>query len=459
MSGEASPAAGWREGELAALAERWVGEAAPGEALEVALARSVSTTVRAYEGEVESFTSAQSYGVGVRVIAQGRLGFAHAGSFDDDVIAEALAAARDNARFAEPDEWNGLVEPDGVAQAALELWRPEALLVPVADKVELALALERAVRGADPRIKGVRTAAYSDSAGQTAIASSAGIRSETRSTSAFVSVNALGEENGETTSGYGVDAARDPASLSIEKAAEEAVRQAVRLLGAGQAPSQRVHLLLEPKLAATVLGIVAGTLTASMVQKNRSPFADRLGHDIASPLLSLVDDPTDPASFGADPFDGEGLATRANPLVRGGVLTGFLHNSYTARRGGVRSTASAVRSARSTPEVGVQALAAAPGSGGTFEELLAGIERGLLVQTMAGLHSGVNPTSGDFSVGAEGLLIRNGELAEPVREVTIASTLQRLLLDLCAVGSELERLPGGSTMPPLVIADVALSGS
>jgi PmbA protein len=248
------------------------------------------------------------------------------------------------------------------------------------------------------------------------------------------------------------------ADLDLAEAATEAVDRATRLLGARQPPTERVTIVLEPRLAATLLGIAASTLTGDRVVKGRSPFADRVGEAIAAPLLTLVDDPTDPRSFGADTHDGEGLATRANPLIEGGVLRGFLHDTYTGRRTGGASTASAVRSYRSGPAPGVQALAVTPGDRSP-DDLLAGVERGLFVQSFTGLHSGVNPVSGDFSVGADGLLIRDGARAEPVREVTLASTLQRLLLGIEAVGNDLEWRPGGTAAATLVIGDVAMSGS
>jgi PmbA protein len=265
-----------------------------------------------------------------------------------------------------------------------------------------------------------------------------------------------GDEH-ETHMGYGVDVARQPGDLDLSAVADEAADQAVRLIGARQVPSQRLTLVLEPKLAATVLGIIGAMLCGDAVVKGRSPFTDRLGQVIASPLLTLVDDPTDARSMGADTYDGEGLACRRNVLIDEGTLSGFLHNSYTGRRAGTASTASAVRGSRSLPGVGPQALAVTPGDL-TYEELLARVDNGILVQSMSGLHSGVNITSGDFSVGAEGLMIRRGALAEPVREVTIASTLPRLLLDLTAVGSEIEWLPGGSGSAALVFNDVSLSG-
>jgi PmbA protein len=444
--------------DLAELAGTWVDRAQPGEQLEVAVGRGVSTSVKAYDGEIEAFTSAESFGVGIRVLVDGRQGFAHAGSFDPDVIADVLAEARDNARFAEPDPWAGLAEPDGVVPVVAELWNPAVPAFDADAKIALALELERAVKAADPRIKGVQAATYGDSASELAIASTNGVRTSSRATTCYLTVSALAGDDDETQTGYGVDAGRDPAALDLAKVAKDAVEMSTRLLGARQVRSQRVTLVLEPRLAATLLGIIGGTLTGDVVVKGRSPFLDRIGEQVASPLLTLVDDPTDPRSLGADTYDGEGLACRRNALIADGVLEGFLHNSYTARRRNTVSTGSAVRGSRSLPGVGAQALTVVPGRR-SLEQLMASVGDGFLVQSMKGLHSGVNPVSGDFSVGAEGLMIRGGALAEPVREVTLASTLQRLLLDVVEIGAELEWLPSGTGCPPMVIGEVSLSGS
>lgn len=443
--------------DLETLARGLVERAVDGEQLEVAVGRGRSTSVKAYAGEIEAFTSAESFGVGIRVLVEGRQGFAHAGSFDADVLAETLAEARDNARFAEADPWAGLAQPDDVAPVVQDLWDPAVTACPADRKIELALALERATLARDPRVKGVRVASYGDAASESAIASTAGICTTGRATSCWLTVSALAGDDQETHTGYGVAVGRDPALLDVEAVAAEGADQATRLIGARQVESARVTLVVEPRLAATLLGIIGGTLTGDVIVKGRSPFADRRGELIASPLLTLVDDPTDARSQGADTFDGEGLACRRNVLVAAGMLQGFLHNSHTGRRAGTASTGSAVRSARSLPGVGAQALAVVPGAR-SFEQLLHDVGDGFLVQSMNGLHSGVNPVSGDFSVGAEGLMIRNGAIAEPVREVTLASTLQRLLLDLVAVGADLVWQPGGTGAAALVISDVSLSG-
>jgi PmbA protein len=217
-------------------------------------------------------------------------------------------------------------------------------------------------------------------------------------------------------------------------------------------------VVLDPFVTAQFLSLIGSTLTGEAVLKGYSPFGDRLGQSVGAPSVTLVEDPTDEAAFGASRYDDEGLASRRVPLVEGGVLKGFLHNSYTGKRSGEGSTGSAKRAGLSgTVGVGGRALALAPGTLAP-EELLRSVGDGLLVQNVKGLHSGVNPISGDFSAGAEGLIIRNGELAEPVREVTIASTLQRMLQDVVAVGNDVLQLPFSAAGLSLAVGDVTMSG-
>lgn len=446
------------EDELLGVAAKVAAEARGGEQVEAFVGSSSSTSVRVHGGDIESLTQATTAGIGVRVVQDGRQGFAYAGSLDPAVVADVLAEARDNAAYAEPEPWVGLAEPDGVEPPDVDLWRNELAAMPTERKVDLALELERAVRAHDRRVVGVRVAQWGDGSGVGAVVTSTGIAVAGRSTYCHLSAQALAEDGGETKIGYGVSVGRGPGDVDLAEAAGDAADRATGLLGAVQPASGTVTLVLEPRMAAILLGVVAGTLNGEAVLKGRSPFADRGGEQIASPLLTLVDDPTDPESLGADSHDGEGLATRRVPLVEGGVLRGFLHNTMTGRRAGVPSTASAVRGYRSTPGVGAQALAVAPGQG-TLDDLIADVDHGVLVQSMTGLHSGVNPVSGDFSVGVEGVMLRGGARAEPIREATAASTLQRLLLDVSAVGGEREWTPGGTGAVALVVPGVTLSGA
>ena len=445
--------------ELLDIATRVAGWANDGEQVEAFVVHEAETEVRAYEGEIESLTRAEAQGIGVRVIAAGKQGYAYAGTLDEEALQETLREARDNAEFAEADEFNGLASPDGVATPVLELWSDAMSSYSTDDKVALAIELERLTREAEPRISGIESAEYIDTAFEAAVATSTGIATTSRETGCYVSTYALAEENGETQTGFGFSIGRDPSVLDPRVAAADAADRATRLLGASKPSSERLTVVLDPWVTAQFLGIVGHTLTGDAVLKGRSMFADRLGDQVAASSITLVDDATDPAAFTASAVDGEGLATRKIPLIVNGELQSFLHNAYSGRRAGAPSTGSAVRGGfKSGPGVGAHALALTPGDRSP-EELIAQIDNGFLVQGVAGLHSGVNPVSGDFSTGAEGLRIRSGELAEPIREVTIASTLQRLLQDIVAIGDDLEWLPMSAAGVSLVVADVTMSGA
>jgi PmbA protein len=444
--------------QLLVVARELVEMARPGEQVEVVLSRGSSTTIRVHDAEVESLSSADSSGAGVRVVADGRLGFAHCGSLDREVLLDTLSEARDNCAFGEPDPHNGIAAPDGVDVVRRDAWSDAVLDVPIDRKIELALDLERRALGLDPRVTSARTTIYGDSWGESVIATSTGIEGYDRGSSCSASTAPLANDESGTQIGSSHDAGRDPELLDLAKVAAEAVERATRLLGAGKPPSARMTILLEPRLAMTLLGVVSAMVAGDAVLKGRSAFAGRVGEQVASPRLTLVDDPTSEESLGSEEFDGEGLACRPNPLVEAGVLKGFLYDSTTARRAGVESTASAVRGARSLPSIGAQLLVMTPGER-QFDELVESIDHGLYVNSFAGLHSGVNTVSGDFSVGADGLVIRGGQLAEPVRELTIASTLQRLLLDIVEVGGDFEWLSSGHGASSLVIGDVSVSGS
>lgn len=445
--------------ELIDLARAVAARVIAGEQLEAYVARGRDASVRVFEGDIETLSSSESAGLGVRVVSGGKVGFAWVAALDEASAAEALAQARDNARFATADEHAGLAVPDGVEPAELDLWRDELVSTPTGAKVDLALEVERLTRAADPRIRQIVHSDYSDGIGEAAIATSTGIEATSRRTSCFVSVFALAGDGEDTQTGYGYSAGRSVDGLDVAKAASDAVDRATRLLGAKKPPSSRLTVLLERRITSMLLGILAGTLSGDEVAKGRSLFANRVGEEVAVATLTLVDDPTNALAWGASQADAEGLACRRNGLIEGGKLLGYLYDTHSARVAGTSSTASAMRGGyRTTPGVGARALAIEPGEL-SESEIIGRIDHGLLVQSVSGAHSGVNAVSGDFSVGAEGLMIRNGSLAEPVREVTIASTIQRMLQHVAFIGDDLEWLPGSAAGVTLAIDDMSMSGA
>ena len=442
--------------ELQDLADRIVAQAKAGEQIEAYVSRGGETSIRVYEGEVEHFVSAQSESVGIRVIRDGRTGYAYAGTLDESVLHEVLADARDNVQFGTPDEWAGLAEPDGVPIVKQELWNDTLAAFPTEQKIALAKELETLTLAADKRVR-CDDSNYDDAYGETAFATTTGIRAYGRENGCYVSVGTLADDGDETQTGFGFSVGRSPAEFDLPRAAREAADRATRLLGATKPQSKRTTVVLDPYVTAQFLRVLSSSFSGENVQKGRSFFADRMGESVANPIITLIDDPTNPLAYSATELDGEGLAARRNVLIENGVLKTFLHSSYSARRGNTVSTGNAVRSG-GTPGVSCLAMQLTPGTA-TQNELIAAVDDGVLIQMVQGLHSGVNPISGDFSTGASGLAIINGKVGAPVREFTIASTLQKMLLDVVAVGGDVEWLPMSATGVSLVIRDVTLSGS
>jgi PmbA protein len=446
--------------ELLALARRATEAARPGEGLEAYAVWGRETEVKVYSGEVESLSSAESRGVGVRVIAGGRLGYAYAADPDPAELAEIVEQARTNAALASPDDGNVLPPPqpvqplEGILLADLERSSTE-------DKVGLAFAVERACREADARVKGVETAQYGEGISRTAIVSTTGVETASERGDCWAVAYALAGAGDETQTGFGLTIARRPADLDVEGAGREAAERAVRMLGARKPPTEKMPVLLDPFAAASLLGVVVAGLTAEAVLKGRSLFADKVGERVAAEGVRLVDDGRALEGPGAEPFDGEGLPTRRTPLIEGGTLRGFLHNTYTATRMGASSTGNASRAGfKSTPGVAPTNLILEPGSESP-QDLYRRAGRGLLVQDLIGVHSGANPISGDFSVGVNGLLVEGGSFGEPIREATIASTILDILRAIVAVGSDIRFLPFGGSIgtPTILIGEMTVAGT
>ena len=443
--------------DIEELARRIINDAKANEEVEVVASRSVETEIRIYEKEVESLTRAESKGVGIRVVMDNRVGFAHCGSFDEESIREALESARDNAKFATPDEFAGLADPDGIAATPLDLVDAEFHSASTEQKIALAKELEKMALLGDPRISKIESADYADVESEGFILSTKGIKSHTWATFAYVSASAVATQGEDTKTGGGYSVARGFGGIDLDKAATDVIKRATELLGASKPTSRRLVAVLDPRITATLMAIVGGSLSADAAQKGRSLFGNRLGEEVASGRFDLMDDPTEPLARGASEFDGEGLACRRNHLIKDGVLQTFLYDSYTARKENRASTASATRGYSSTPSPGPMALILRPGTK-SQSEIISEITDGILIRSISGVHSGVNPISGDFSVGAEGFLIKNGQLASPFKEATISSTIQKMLMGTIEIGSDIEWLPGISAGPTIAIEEMNLSG-
>jgi PmbA protein len=427
-------------------AEAWVEEA-------------VTREIRVYEQNVESLTDAGSRGIGVRVFLDGRSGYAYGTDLSDAGVTALAAQARESAAVADPDEFGGLPDEfgaadiDGLHAAGLADWSTER-------KIELAVEIERAARAHDG-VSQVEDTVYADADGSVALANSRGFCSSYEASSAWAYASVFAGEGADLMTGLGVGLGRAPDELDPRAIGDEAAERALALVGARQPESRRCPVVLDPFVAASFIGFIGSMLSADAVQRGRSLFADREGDEIASAAVRLADDGIDPEGPDSAPFDGEGSARRRTPLIQDGRLLTFLFDARTARKGERASTASASRgSYRTPPAVGTANLLLEPGDA-DLDELVRRAGEGLYVTDVAGLHSGVNPVSGTFSVGATGRLIEGGELGRPAREMTIASDLVSMLKAVQAVGSTSRWVPFGGSVKaaPLLIGEMSVSGA
>lgn len=446
-------------GQAAAAVERALAAGA-GDA-EAYASEAENREVRVHGGEVESLTAATQRGLGLRVWIGGRVGY----GFGTDLSAEGLAAlaasAVEAARAADEDEFAGPPRADGevpgltgLVDASRAEWPPPRI-------AELALAVERTALEADARVVGVEQAVYFDSGERVAIASSAGAGGEYEASTCYAYLQALaeGEDGRETGLGFGL--ARGPAGLDPAAIGREGAERATAMIGSSKPASRSCPVVLDPTVAASFVGLLGKAAGADAVQRGRSPLGDLLGEEVAAEAFVLHDDGLDAEGFATAPFDAEGTPRRRTTLIEGGRLATFLHDSYTARRGDAASTGNAGRSGyRVPPGVSSSNLVVAPGEA-SLEQLLREAGEGVYVDDVAGLHSGVNPVTGVFSVGASGRAIRGGEPAEPLREFTIASDLVSMLRAVRAVGSQSRWVPFGGSVstPALLVAEMAVSGS
>ena len=415
--------------------------------------------VRVYREAVESLTDAGGRGLGLRVFVDGRSGYAYGTDLSEDGLRALAESAHAGAAAADADEYAGLPDAfgdtpvDGLYSGEIESWTTER-------KIELATAVDRAARAREG-VTQVEQTVYSDVRGRAAIANSRGFASAFEASSAWAYSSAFAGTGADLMTGLGVGLARDPAGLDPDAIGGEAADRALALVGARQPASRRCPVVLDSFVAASFAGFIGGMLSADAVQRGRSLFAGKLGEEVAAPQLRIADDPTDPGGLASAPFDAEGSPARRNALIEEGRLATYLYDARTARKDGRDTTASATRSSyRSPPSVGTSNLVIDAGEA-TLDELVGQAGDGLLVTDVAGLHSGVNPVSGTFSVGASGRLIEGGALGRPVREITIASDLVSMLKSVRAVGAEARWVPFGGSVKavPLLLEEMSIGGS
>ena len=403
--------------------------------VEVYASRQKTFLCEVREGRIETLRQAVEQGLALRVIHEGRLGFAWSTDMTDQGLQQAVEQAWDNAAYTAPDQNWELPEPAKVSPKPSDIDIDYAGLT-TEQKIQYAHDLETKTKAHDPRIKALEIAAYQDIFAQEAVVNSKGLQAESHGTYYVGRVTARAEQGDEKQMGYIIKMSRLLRDLGLPEIAMAAASRAVGALGARVPATGEVPVVIDPWVLGQLLEAFVPAFSAQEAQKGKSVLADKTGSRVGGPLVELVDDGTLPGRPGSTACDSEGVATRRKALVSGGVLQGLLHNTYTAKKGGTTSTGNAVRpSFKGLPDVGATNFFLAPGKE-SREALLSRVSGGLYVEDAMGLHT-VDPISGDFSLAVNGQWIEGGRLSYPVKGATIAGNLLDLLGGVEAVASDL----------------------
>lgn len=423
---------------------------------EIMTGHSRTLSIEAKDGTVDTFKAAEPVGVSIRTLKQGGMGFSYSSSFVDADLLRMVDAACTGAKLQTPDQFN-LLPPASLYQEMPDLLDNNLAAIPVAAKVARALELERLTLAADERIKRVRKASYAESIYSVHLRNSHALSGSYAGSSVSSSVAAIAEAADDAQMGWDFGFSTGLAGIDIAAIANGAVQMAVSQLGAKKIAGMNCPVVVDRRVAADFLGLLAPSFSAENLFKGKSLLQGKAGQLLFPAAITIRDDATLRGGMETAPFDGEGVAAQNTLLVDRGIVTGFLYDTaYAARMGAVSTGNSARSGVMGFPHLGSSNFFIENGTVSPLS-LRAGIARGLLLTSVIGMHT-ANPVSGDFSVGAAGFLIENGDITVPVKGLAISGNIINLFKNVEMVGDDL-RFFSTVASPSLRIGSLDISGT
>ena len=424
------------------------------------LAESEAFSVQVRLGELDKVSQAQEKRLGLRVFFGHRSAVTSTSDLSRASLEKLLDETCTLAQATAVDEHAGLPSPEECVKKIpdMDLWDPSIRSLSVEEKIRLAKETEQAALKYDLRIINSEGADFSHDEGRVLYANSHGFIGEYAVSSHSLSVSPIAAEPGSDNMqrDYWYSVQRKLSKLEPPvRIGQTAAQRTLRRLGAKKIATQQVPVIFDSEMSAGLLSSLFAAVSGSAIYKGASFFIGKLGHQIASPLVTVYDDGTIPGALGSKPFDAEGLPTRKTTVVEKGMLKSYLLDSYSARKLGLASTGNATRGVGDSPSVGPTNFYLVAGKS-LPEEIIRSVSRGLYVVELMGF--GVNHVTGDYSRGAMGLWIENGELTYPVEEITIAGNLKEMLMNVEMVGNDLE-FRGRIAAPTLKISQMTVAGN
>ena len=424
---------------------------------EIYASSSDSFSVRVFKGEIDEYKNTMNAGVSFRGTYKGKMGYAYSEKISPEEIPFLIENAAQNAQIIEEEDPEELYDGDSRYEK-VKTFQDEIALIPTEDKIQKALAMEKIASGLDPRIAGIDFCVVATGQGSRYLANSQGLSLEEKSNIAQAIITARVEENGQFKTDREFWAGHNWAEFDPEALAKGAVSRALSLLGAKPVPTGVYDILLDADDASSFLGAFSGVFSAERVQKGFSLLKGKLGQNIAAGVLTIRDDPLLALKAESCAFDDEGVASRNKAVVEGGVLKTFLHNTKTAKKDGVPSTGNGFKAGyKASLDVSPTNFYIVP-SESSPEELVAEMGQGLLIKDLGGLHSGVNPVSGDFSVICGGYVIDGGKITRPVEQITMAGNFFQVLFNIVKTANDINQLRQSVASPSLWIRGLNISG-
>ena len=418
--------------------------------------RRKSLKIESKNQSIDSLTQAEDLGLSIRVIRDQRLGFSFTTSLQPQAIDRAVSTAFEIAQVMPPDENNGLLSFSRSVYPQVDNFDHRGLDLPLQQKIDLAKKLESDCRKADSRVTGVRAAAISEACTETHLVDSNGEHIQHRSTGYSASITCKAEDQGDTQMGGEYAFSNFMDALPVEQTGILAAKWATELLGARSAPTLKCPAVFRNSVVADLLDFLSSSFSAEQIDKGRSMLAGKRGERVFSEKLTIVDDGLLPAGAGTSPFDAEGVPSCRTVLVDGGFFSSFLCDFYYSKKLQADPTGSSHRGIKSPPSIGFSNLYIEKGNK-PLSALFDGISRGILITDLMGIHT-ANAITGDFSLGASGILIENHKLTRPVRGFAVAGNILNLLASITDIGSDLKFF-GNVGAPSIRLDEISVGGT
>lgn len=424
---------------------------------ELYYSNSKSIKISVFKGDIENFQNAASGGVSFRGFFDGKIGYSYVEKIDDSIVDNLIKYAKENAEIINEEEKEEIYIGDKDYKE-VKTYYEDLEKIEVDTLIEKCLEMEKSVFDYDERITGCNYCVISKVSGETYIANTKGLELNKKGNYIFAYTNALAKDGEDIKSGMEVFAGFDINEINPKEIGRKASKKAISSLGAKSLKSGKYNIVFENECFTNLLSCFLGNFYAENIQKGFSLLKGKLNKQIASPLITVLDEPLMEKGYSSSSFDSEGVACFNKTIIENGILKTYLYNLKTAKKDGVKSTGNGFKdSYKGKISTSFTNFYIKNGEK-TLYEILQNASNGIYVTDLSGLHSGVNSISGDFSLLSEGFLIENGKITLPIEQITIAGNFYEMFKNIKDIASDLKFSTSGIGSPSIYIGELMVAG-